>query len=136
MAELTWLPRCRSHRHSRRRCGPRSVHSLSTRTPIRKLRPIYRSKLIEPCVIFVTKGLLHPKRNQKKDGSGTVRIRGMAQDRVVSRELLSRYNRDDLYKKVWAQPMRTLAKEFGVSDVALAKTCKKLFVPVPGRGYW
>jgi hypothetical protein len=27
-----------------------------------------------------------------------------------------------------------LAKEFGVSDVALAKTCKKLHVPVPGRG--
>ena len=29
-----------------------------------------------------------------------------------------------------------VAKKYGVSDVALAKTCKKLNVPVPGRGYW
>ena len=34
------------------------------------------------------------------------------------------------------QPMKALAKEYGVSDVALAKTCKKLLVPVPGRGFW
>ena len=33
-------------------------------------------------------------------------------------------------------PMRTPAKDYGVSDVALAKTCRKLLVPVPGRGYW
>jgi hypothetical protein len=49
---------------------------------------------------------------------------------------MSRYNRKELYSKVWKFPMRVLAKEFGVSDVALAKTCKKLHIPVPGRGYW
>ena len=32
--------------------------------------------------------------------------------------------------------MRILAKEFGISDVGLAKVCRKLGVPVPGRGYW
>lgn len=32
--------------------------------------------------------------------------------------------------------MRSLAKRYDVSDVALAKWCKKLRVPVPGRGYW
>jgi hypothetical protein len=32
--------------------------------------------------------------------------------------------------------MRNLAQEFGISDVALAKTCRKARVPVPGRGYW
>jgi hypothetical protein len=50
--------------------------------------------------------------------------------------LMSRYNRKELYNKVWRLPMRILAKEFGISDVALAKTCKKLHIPVPGRGYW
>ena len=55
---------------------------------------------------------------------------------VVSRVLLSRYNREDLYEKVWSQPMRKLSKEYGMSDVGLAKICKKLGVPLPGRGYW
>lgn len=32
--------------------------------------------------------------------------------------------------------MRQLASEYGVSDVALNKTCKKLGVPTPPRGYW
>ncbi len=30
---------------------------------------------------------------------------------------------------IWATPMQRLAKELGISDVALAKTCKKLGVP-------
>jgi hypothetical protein len=55
---------------------------------------------------------------------------------TVSPGLMSRYNRKELYEKVWKVPMQRLAKEFGVSDVALAKTCKKLHIPVPGRGYW
>jgi hypothetical protein len=32
--------------------------------------------------------------------------------------------------------MSRLAAEFGISDAALAKICKKLGVPIPGRGYW
>lgn len=32
--------------------------------------------------------------------------------------------------------MRALALHYGISDVGLAKTCKRLRVPVPGRGYW
>jgi hypothetical protein len=54
----------------------------------------------------------------------------------VSPGLMSRYDGKDLYEKVWSAPMGTVAKEFGVSDVALAKTCRKLHIPVPGRGYW
>lgn len=44
--------------------------------------------------------------------------------------------RDELYEQVWDTPMRVLAKRYGVSDVALAKICKALGVPRPGRGYW
>lgn len=50
--------------------------------------------------------------------------------------LRPRYDREELYDKVWQIPMRTLAKDYGVCDVALARTCRKLKVPVPGRGYW
>jgi len=45
-------------------------------------------------------------------------------------------DRDTLYEEVWKEPMQVVAKRYGVSDVALAKTCRKLGVPVPGRGYW
>jgi hypothetical protein len=45
-------------------------------------------------------------------------------------------SRQTLYGQVWATPMARLAKEYGISDVALAKICKKLNVPYPGRGYW
>ncbi len=54
----------------------------------------------------------------------------------ISRQLLARYDREQLYRQVWEQPMQKLAKEYGISDVALSKTCRKLLVPVPGRGFW
>lgn len=44
--------------------------------------------------------------------------------------------RQALYEQVWAQPMTKVAKEYGISNVALAKICKKLNVPCPWRGYW
>ncbi len=48
----------------------------------------------------------------------------------------TRVSREELYDKVWTEPVCTVAKGFGVSDVALAKQCKKLKIPLPGRGYW
>jgi len=45
-------------------------------------------------------------------------------------------NREELYKLVWTKPTRDLAKEFGISDVALGKICKKLNVPKPPPGHW
>jgi len=51
-------------------------------------------------------------------------------------ELLRKYDRNVLYDEVWAQPMWTLANKYGISDVGLAKTCRKLGVPLPGLGYW
>jgi hypothetical protein len=44
--------------------------------------------------------------------------------------------REALYKLVWEKPGTVLAKELGISDVGLAKICKKLRVPRPPRGYW
>jgi hypothetical protein len=46
------------------------------------------------------------------------------------------WNREELYEEVWATPMQALAKKYGISDVGLAKVCRKLSIPLPGRGYW
>ena len=45
-------------------------------------------------------------------------------------------SREDLYVLVWKMPTTQVAKTLGVSDVAVAKKCKKLNVPKPNRGYW
>lgn len=44
--------------------------------------------------------------------------------------------RHQLYARVWEKPMTQLSKEFGLSDVGLAKICRKSGIPLPERGYW
>lgn len=46
------------------------------------------------------------------------------------------YNRTTLYEQIWRRPVRDVAKDYGISDVALAKICRKLNVPRPPVGYW
>ena len=48
----------------------------------------------------------------------------------------SQLTREQLYEKIWSAPTTQVAVEFGISDVALAKRCKKLNVPKPSLGYW
>src|SRR6476659_7821310 len=50
--------------------------------------------------------------------------------------VLQPYDREELYRKVWEKPLLRVAEEYGVSAVALGKTCRKLSVRVPERGYW
>ena len=45
-------------------------------------------------------------------------------------------SREALYEEVWRDPMTIVAPRYGMSDVGLMKICKKLRIPVPGRGYW
>ena len=44
--------------------------------------------------------------------------------------------REELYEAVWSESVQRLAQALGISDVGLAKICKKLNVPRPGLGYW
>ncbi|MGB6870150.1 MAG: hypothetical protein WBD93_11120, partial [Acidobacteriaceae bacterium] len=50
--------------------------------------------------------------------------------------MAERLSRQELYDLVWSQPLRTLSERFGISDVALKKTCVKALIPTPERGYW
>ena len=49
---------------------------------------------------------------------------------------IQKITRTELYDRVWTTPMHKLAAEFGLSDVGLAKLCRRHEIPVPGRGYW
>jgi hypothetical protein len=46
------------------------------------------------------------------------------------------WNREELYAEVWEQPLVKIAGKYNVSAVMLGKVCRKLQVPLPGRGYW
>jgi hypothetical protein len=55
---------------------------------------------------------------------------------MVSMDGYAQWNRESLYEEVWQNPVSKVAEKYGISDVALAKVCRKLRIPVPGRGYW
>ncbi len=44
--------------------------------------------------------------------------------------------REQLYEQVWSRPMVQLSKSYGLSDVGLAKLCRRHRIPPPPRGYW
>ncbi len=46
------------------------------------------------------------------------------------------FTRKELYELVWSRPMKNIAADLGISDVALAKHCRRATIPVPSRGYW
>mgnify|MGYP003609894025 CR=1 FL=1 len=45
-------------------------------------------------------------------------------------------SKPDLLALVWAMPTTEVAKILGVSDVAVAKRCKRFSITKPPRGYW
>jgi hypothetical protein len=44
--------------------------------------------------------------------------------------------RQELYEQVWTTPTVQLAKQYGISDVAIAKICRRHRIPKPPLGYW
>lgn len=46
------------------------------------------------------------------------------------------FEREKLFDEVWATPVTSLAKKYGLSDVGLRKICVTLDVPLPPRGHW
>lgn len=46
------------------------------------------------------------------------------------------YSRAEFHELVWSKPITSLAKDFGLSDVALHKICRKHGIPTPPVGWW
>lgn len=44
--------------------------------------------------------------------------------------------REQLYRELWIEPALVVAKRYGISDVGLAKLCRRYDIPKPGLGYW
>jgi integrase len=49
---------------------------------------------------------------------------------------LHSFTREALYILIWSEPTRTVSRRLGISDVGLAKACKRAIIPTPDRGYW
>ena len=45
-------------------------------------------------------------------------------------------SRQELFDLVWSEPTRAIAKRLGISDVGLAKACRRADLLLPPRGYW
>lgn len=45
-------------------------------------------------------------------------------------------HRSELCALVWEKAVQRVAADIGVSDVAVAKACRKHHIPLPERGYW
>lgn len=46
------------------------------------------------------------------------------------------FTRQQLYNRVWQEPVDRVAKELGISNVGLAKLCRRHNIPAPPRGAW
>jgi len=50
--------------------------------------------------------------------------------------MTEKYNKEQIEKLIWANPIRKVAEKMGVSDIALHKRCKRLGVVKPPPGHW
>lgn len=58
------------------------------------------------------------------------------QDEPVEKPAVVEYTREQLHEAIWSKPCIKLSAELGISDVGLAKTCRRMGIPRPPRGYW
>ena len=57
-------------------------------------------------------------------------------DNSILKRIISAEKRVELYNEVWKDPVSTVAKKYGISDVGLRKHLERYDIPVPPRGYW
>ncbi|MCK9365133.1 MAG: hypothetical protein M0P74_16215 [Syntrophales bacterium] len=55
---------------------------------------------------------------------------------TTDESLPAQLTREAMHSLVWKEPMLKVAARYGVSSSYLARICKLMNVPRPGRGYW
>ncbi len=48
----------------------------------------------------------------------------------------TKLTRKEFYDLVWAKPISNIAKEYGIGESELRKTCTIFKIPLPKNGYW
>ncbi|MGK5089929.1 hypothetical protein WDW86_20450 [Bdellovibrionota bacterium FG-2] len=59
-----------------------------------------------------------------------------AADKEERARNIKTFTYQEFYDLVWSTPARTLSPDLGISDVMIAKICKKHNIPKPYKGYW
>lgn len=94
----------------------------------------------DPIVSRVLEG--ERERERRREAEWQEQQRKDAQRRAIRKKEHPRadewhlISRAELLELVWGKPATKLAREFGVSDVAIAKRCKVLGVDKPPPGFW
>src|SRR4051812_16731968 len=44
--------------------------------------------------------------------------------------------REELYERLWKKPATKIARELGITDVAMIYLCRNYEIPKPPKGYW
>jgi hypothetical protein len=109
-------------------CDDGALHEL-VRTPRMQelLRAYRRSKL-------AAEGTTGSGRNRNNNAVASVPESPRLPAPVA--RYLSQYDREHLYKQVWSAPMPKIAKHYGVTEVEIAKACRRLHIPTPPQGHW
>jgi hypothetical protein len=112
-----------------------------------ELASTLKAKPVDLCLVLPKASVKHHVASGANEIAEVESVNGMdpasndssagAQPEItISHTLTNRFNREELYVKAWSRPMQKLAQEYGVSGMGLANICRKLLIPVPGRGYW
>jgi hypothetical protein len=81
-------------------------------------------------IVQIANGGLPRRANHKSTASAP------SGEQTRRRPRVHRISRKDLYRLIWSEPITALAERFGISDVGLAKVCRRSDIPAPPRGYW
>jgi PD-(D/E)XK endonuclease len=74
------------------------------------------------------------KKRRNDTGTGVTLLN---KDRLcLKSRKVDRPSKEELKKMIWETSVLEVSHKYGVSDVAVAKWCKKYGIPRPPRGYW
>ncbi len=86
---------------------------------------------------------LQEEKRKKEDAERALIKRKELQDRQVrisndspNSDDWDHLTKNQLERLVWLKPTLELSKQLGISDVGIAKKCKRLGIKKPPRGYW
>jgi hypothetical protein len=60
----------------------------------------------------------------------------LAASSVERTSLSLTFQREELFAEVWASPLTTMAKKYGLSDNGIRKICKAMNIPLPRVVHW